>query len=73
MEYRNETVAEQENVLAGIRLTILGDQMLAIFLQKSTSKGARVRSPVDVSNVIDKRRGSAESINPDSHQSDKKR
>jgi hypothetical protein len=53
--------------------TILGDQMLAIFLQKSTSKGARVRSPVDVSNVIDKRRGSAESINPDSHQSDKKR
>jgi hypothetical protein len=71
MECRNETVAEQENVLAGIRFTILGDQILVVFLHESTSKDARVGSAVDVLNVIDKRRSSTESINPDGHQSDK--
>jgi hypothetical protein len=73
MECRNETIPEQENVLAGIRFTIRGDQMLAVFLHERTSKDARVWSPVDVLNVIDKRRSSTESFNPDSHQSDKER
>ena len=73
MECRNEMVAEQENVLAGIRFTIRGDKMLAVFLHESTSKDARVWSPVDVLNVINKRRSSTKSINSDSHQRDKER